>query len=305
MILVDALFFLWLLSLGVEALLLSATLKKGFHRRLPDWLKSVVHGIVFLGLGCWLYAIFIAPFWFDVTVTTIKTPKLKRASFKIVQISDLHSTNKVFSEPQLIRAVNGLKPDIIAVTGDCVNNSPSEIPVCNATLARLNAPLGKFVVPGNHDTPGLRAAGLYNGTGFTVLEKDTVQISKGAEEIAVSGIGYWSGPQALGSLATPQAPQVFRVLLCHVPEWISRLGPNQKFDLVLAGHTHGGWIREPLNMAWDRLGRSFGRYVSGRYDVAGTILYVNRGARTKNYGLIPRAGFWIHPEISVFLIEPQ
>ena len=67
-----------------------------------------------------------------------------------MQITDLHCDWKIRNEEEMVRIINGLKPDIVVATGDYLNH-----PVGSAALAgslqRLEAPLGKFAVMGNLD----------------------------------------------------------------------------------------------------------------------------------------------------------
>jgi predicted MPP superfamily phosphohydrolase len=40
-------------------------------------------------------------------------------------------------------------------------------------------------------------------------------------------------------------PGMKNILLVHYPAWVKRL-EGQKFDLILAGHSHGGQVRIPF-----------------------------------------------------------
>ncbi|HMF56075.1 MAG TPA: metallophosphoesterase family protein, partial [Pyrinomonadaceae bacterium] len=71
----------------------------------------------------------------------------------IAHLSDLHFGRVDYSviEP-LIETVNGLKPDVVAVSGDLTQRARSaQFEEARKFLERLPGP--QIVVPGNHDVP--------------------------------------------------------------------------------------------------------------------------------------------------------
>ena len=72
---------------------------------------------------------------------------------RIVQVTDLHISPAIRRNfvQRLVGRVNGLMPDIIALTGDIVDDVHAEISKDVAPLAGLHARLGKFFVTGNHE----------------------------------------------------------------------------------------------------------------------------------------------------------
>ena len=91
----------------------------------------------------------------------------------------------------------------------------------------------------------------------------------------------------------PPAGARRRLLLVHYPLFAERLGGEQ-FDLILAGHSHGGQVRLPwfgaLVVPYD-----VGRYDLGPFDTPGGPLYVTSGIGTSVFPL--RLGS--RPEITV------
>ena len=71
----------------------------------------VVHVIAAIGVACLCYGFFIEPYWVEVNEFTIKTSKLEKTSFRIVQFSDTHCDMKMRNEEKLVEIVNSLKPD--------------------------------------------------------------------------------------------------------------------------------------------------------------------------------------------------
>ena len=72
---------------------------------------------------------------------------------KIGQLSDLHvgpHTSRRFID-QVVRATHALAPDLIAITGDLIDDRAEDVAVYAELLGSLAAPLGVFMIPGNHD----------------------------------------------------------------------------------------------------------------------------------------------------------
>ncbi len=261
----------------------------------------VLHVFAGIGILCLLYGRFIEPYWVEVNVITIGTPKLRSAGFRMVQISDLHVDDVPRNEEKAVRIIDGLQPDIIVATGDYLNRV-SALPRLKEMLSRLEAPLGKFAVGGNfeaHYWPGLD---VLAGAGFRRLEHRSVVVMKGDDGIGISGMGFVRSDGPVKPMeALPD--NWFNVFLFHTPDLIEDVR-GSGVDLYLCGHTHGGQVTLPWYGALITFSKFGKKYESGRYQVGATTLYVNRGL-----GLEPRPGpqvrFLARPEIAVFDIVPQ
>lgn len=257
----------------------------------------VVHVLAGIGVLCMLYAHFIEPYWVEVNRVPIHTAKLQEATFRIVQISDLHVDTIPRNEAEMVRIVNGLEPDVIVATGDFLNEKEA-VPRLKDALSRLEARLGKFAVKGNH-WPG---TGLLEGTGFRLLERETVVLEKGADTLGLYGMGFVHADR-LREPVEPLPQDRFDVLLFHTPDLAEDVA-GMGIDLYLCGHTHGGQIAMPLYGALITFSRHGKKYEAGRYEIGDTTLYVNRGL-----GMEPRPApqmrFFARPEIAVFDVQPQ
>jgi len=88
----------------------------------------------------------------EVEIPVIGLPEALRG-FSIAQISDIHvgpTIKRGFVEG-IVHRVNGLNPDLIAVTGDLVDGSVQELSHHTAPLAGLSARHGAYFVTGNHE----------------------------------------------------------------------------------------------------------------------------------------------------------
>ena len=70
-----------------------------------------------------------------------------------------------------------------------------------------------------------------------------------------------------------------RILLFHFPDVTERLPPGA-FDLVLAGHLHGGQICLPAPQGKLRLEHLRARHWEGLHETPAGMLYVSRGLGT-------------------------
>jgi predicted MPP superfamily phosphohydrolase len=89
--------------------------------------------------------------------------------------------------------------------------------------------------------------------------------------------------------------RAIRILLAHSPHIVERIG-GRHFDLILAGHTHGGQVNLPLFRNYWLRDDASRRYCAGLYEIGGSPLYVNRGISTFPVPL--RIG--ARPEITLF-----
>jgi hypothetical protein len=88
-------------------------------------------------------------------------------------------------------------------------------------------------------------------------------------------------------------PQTKNILLLHYPAWVKKLG-GQRFDLLLAGHSHGGQVRLPFFGAL-MLAYGVDEYDRGLFQTPNGPLYVNPGLGW----FVTRARFGCRPEITV------
>ncbi len=259
----------------------------------------VLHVIAVVGIGCWVYAHFAEPNWIEVRYVTLRTSKLKNASFRLVQIADLHCDWKMRNEEKMVRIINDLKPDIVVATGDYLNHSLG-LPRLRDCLRQLDAPLGKFAVMGNQDAVWSAQLDLFEGTGFRRLRQETVTVAKGVDSLGVAGLDLVLSQTGLIKALPGDR---FNIFLYHTPDLIEDMG-GSAVDLYLCGHTHGGQVCLPWYGALITFSKLGKKYESGLYHVGPTTLYVNRGL-----GLEPRPApqvrFLARPEIAVFDIVPE
>lgn len=202
----------------------------------------------------------------------------------IVHLSDVHFTGRVARSwfRQVAECCNRLRPDLVALTGDVIDNMAC-LDWLPDTLGRLSAPGGVYFILGNHDWrrdwPRIRAAmcacGMISLSGRW-LESP---FRAARQRILLAGNELpWIVPAADMRSAPPPAREggPLRILLSHSPDQLPWARHHQ-FDLMLAGHTHGGQIRFPLIGAVLTPSRVGVRYASGVFHEPPTVMHVTRG----------------------------
>jgi predicted MPP superfamily phosphohydrolase len=206
----------------------------------------------------------------------------RHEGIRIAHLSDLHMSGRITKSyfQQVVEHVNRCEPDFVAITGDLVERE-----LCfdwvRDTLGRLRAPTGVYYVLGNHDRPKF-AATLHKvlaDCGLIHLGGGWRQISVRGAPIIVAGNELpWHGhaPDLRDCPTQNDHGRLPRVLLSHSPDQFC-WARQHDFDLMLAGHNHGGQVRLPVLGAI--LAPSFHgvRYAAGAFRAGSTVLHVSRG----------------------------
>jgi predicted MPP superfamily phosphohydrolase len=269
---VSSLLLLTLLRDVVLALAAWALGRGEAYSALRMWSAVAVPSLAVLATLVGLYIAIRPPRVREITVP-LRGLRPELHGFTIVQVTDLHVGNTIrrgYVE-RIVQQVNALDADLIAITGDLVDGSVTEIGQHVAPLAGLRSRHGTYFVTGNHEYySGADAWVAYlRHLGINVLLNEHVIIEHGAAQLLLAGITdpvaqafdrtQRSDPQT----AMRGAPALLRprILLAHRPR-SAVLAERAGFDLQLSGHTHGGqfwpWnlvvrYREPLSIGLDRL----------------------------------------------------
>lgn len=274
--------------------------KKDAKKVLTTRVAVALHIIAGFGFVCIAYGYFVEPYWPQINVIAIETAKLKSATFRVVQISDLHCEQKARMEKRLPDIVNSLKPDAIVFTGDALNTEAG-LPRFRETLAAMQAPLGKFAVTGNWDFSYWSGLALFEATGFDELRTHSRAIEKGGESIVIAGLAFENGRHSQHLIRHLHAED-FNVFLYHKSDLMDYFD-DKPIDLYLCGHTHGGQVALPFYGALTTLSKHGKKFEAGLYRQGSIQLYVNRGIGMEG-GLSPKVRFCARPEITVFDIGP-
>lgn len=193
--------------------------------------------------------------------------------FTIVQISDLHvgPTIKHGYLDAIVRSVNSLSADVVAITGDVVDGSVARLRHHVEPLGRITARHGVFCVTGNHEYYSGADAWVaeWRRMGLNVLMNQSAVLSHAGERVLIAGItdfsahhydeAHRSDPGA--ALVGAPVDVGVKVLLAHQPR-SAPAAARAGFDVQLSGHTHGGqflpwnwlvWVQQPFTAGLHRL----------------------------------------------------
>ena len=227
------------------------------------------------------------------TELSVKSEKLPAAfdGFRLVQVSDLHNASFGEGNAELLERVEQAQPDCIALTGDLVDSRHTDVDAALSFASEAAKIAPTYYVTGNHEARLEEWEQLLTGleeAGVTILQNESILLEREGQSIAFSGVedpsfhddpllhdteGIWE--RNLESLSPEEGR--YTILLSHRPEYFAfyeKLG----FDLVLAGHAHGGQFRLPgIGGLWAPGQGLFPEYDAGLYQQGGTAMAVSRG----------------------------
>ncbi len=203
--------------------------------------------------------------------------------FTIAQISDIHigTTIKRKYVDAIVDAVNDLDADLIAVTGDLVDDSVRQLSHHAQPMSRLSARYGTYFVTGNHEY--YSGAGAWvtelRRLGLRVLMNEHVVLNHKGEAVVVAGVTDFSAhhfdlaqrSDPAAALAGAPADAPVKLLLAHQPR-SAFAAALAGFHLQLSGHTHGGQF-----FPWNFFVRFQQPFVAGLHKLGSLWVYTSRG----------------------------
>ena len=213
----------------------------------------------------------------------------RKPTHRVVHFTDVHHKGDCAYLQGVVKKINALSPDFVCFTGDLIEDT-QYLPEALGIFAGIKSPV--YGVPGNHDywsrAPWAGVVECLAGTGGAWLLDQQRVTADG--QFCIIGATCRSSKQS-----PPRTSAATRnIFLMHYPAWVNKLA-GQKFDLILAGHSHGGQVWLPL---YGPVYVPFGvdQYVRGLFHTEAGPLYVNPGI-----GWFPvPIRFNCRPEITVF-----
>src|SRR5574344_1746304 len=211
--------------------------------------------------------------------------------FKIVHISDIHYGSIINKKEidDIVERINLISPDIVVFTGDLFSTEDI-IDIDTSSLAlslkNINASIEKYAIMGNHDYDYKKTwEQIMDDASFKNLNYIYDYIYKDNKPIFIAGISTnLYGTLSLEDKINPiyeemeKTDSLYNILLIHEPDYVDKIDYD-KFNLILAGHSHNGQVRLPI---FGAIYTPYGakKYYEEHYKLNNTDLYISSGLGT-------------------------
>jgi predicted MPP superfamily phosphohydrolase len=290
------------------------------------------------GAAAFGYASVIERNWFALRQETVPVLPNGADPLRVLHISDIHLTPGRHRLMAFLRSLSALDPDLVVNTGDSIASADAIGPLVDSLGPLMDKP-GAFVYGSNdmyspkpknparymwrtsadddRDVPDLPTEKLGSelaSSGWLDLNNHRGQLTVRGLDIALAGVhDPHVGRDRYDLVAGPADPDAdLRLGVLHSPEpKIMDLFTADGYDLLLAGHTHGGQLRIPgygalvTNCGIDRArvnGLSMHPQVSPDAGGKTAWLYVSAGLGTSPWA---PARFACRPEATLLTLVPR
>jgi uncharacterized protein len=258
------------------------------------------------------YALVVEPRWLRRTHTRLHFHALPASleGLRVALLTDLHASRHTPATliRRAVRLTNEARPDAVAIAGDVAEDEAS-LELALGELEKLRAPLGVFLVPGNHD---YRDVGIERWHDAVTRRRSLTDLTNrarivrvrraGDEEgarLCIAGVDDRSHGRPRMDVLPARSRRDFTILLAHHPDQAEHARrAADDIDLVLSGHTHGGQIRLPWIGAIVSSAAHPELYDAGVRRRPWTQVYTSRGIGTTHLPI----RFLAPPEIAILTL---
>ncbi|WP_335871589.1 metallophosphoesterase [Bacillus sp. 2205SS5-2] len=274
--------------------------------------KLIYIVVIVLGLALFLYS---QNNFISITKYSIPSDNLPKSfqGYKLVHLTDLHNKNFGKNQEPLVRKIQKQAPDLIVITGDLIDSKKYNEEISLNLIQQIMGIAPVYFVTGNHEAwsgkfPALEekltSLGVHilrNASKKIELEDEFIQLVGLEDPAFATSIGSESGATTISLQQAVPTEEGFTVVLAHRPEHFL-LYAEQKVDLILAGHAHGGQVRIPLIGGLVAPNQGFlPKYDYGRFEQNQSTMIVGRGLGNS---IIPQRIF-NSPELVVITLEQE
>lgn len=217
------------------------------------FILSLIFTVVLLGYGYYNYR---HPKTNIINIALDKPLADDAKPVKIVAVSDLHLGNGTGKTAlkRYVKMINEQNPDLILIAGDLIDNSVVPLYTENMMeeLSELKAPLGIYMVPGNHEyISGIKASARFiQDTPIQLLRDSVVTLPNGMQLIGRDDRSN-TARRSLQELMAGIDKSNPIILLYHQPYKLTE-SEAAGVDLQFSGHTHRGQVW-PMNWVTDHI----------------------------------------------------
>lgn len=220
------------------------------------------------------------------------------APFRIAFLADLqedaHTNPEVTS--RVISAVNDSMPDVVLSGGDWINSGPDDIAAAARSAGALRSRLGTFSVRGDHehfayvdrDRSVAEVEAALAKQGVEMIDNQVRWFEHEGKRIGVAFLGYnyisRAGAEVIETLLAALEEADYSIVVTHQLDRPLAALLENRVDLVLGAHTHGGQINPVVGVVHVSLARLETRFIDGRYRLGTTEVIVTAGI---GYSLVP------------------
>jgi len=293
--------------------------------------RSLIYCTLALGAATFGYASLIERNMFTLRRVDVPVLAPDAEPLRVLHVSDLHMMPGQRRKQQWVRELVGTDPDLVAVTGDNIAHQEAVPAVAHALQPLLDRP-GAFVFGSNDyrgpvfkntmgyfnrgreyvqgvELPYEELRALFVDSGWVDLDNARATLKAGGRTVDLIGV---DDPHVsrddYASVAGPAAAGAdLRMALTHSPEpYVLDAMASDGYELLLAGHTHGGQVRVPgvgalvTNCGLDRrMARGLHRWPAGDKRA---FLHVSAGLGTHPTAPIR---FACRPEATLLTLIPR
>jgi hypothetical protein len=289
-------------------------------------LRKTLIGATLVGAGTLAYASLIERNMFTLRRFDVPVLAPEAEPLRVLHVSDMHLTPGQQRKQRWVSNLASLDPDLVVVTGDNMAHPGSVPGVLEAYEPLFDLP-GAFVFGSNDytgpvwknpfsyfnpdreyrhgvDLPYEELRSAFLDAGWVDLNNARASVKAGGRIIDLAGVDDPHINKDAYSPGTASASADARIALAHAPEpRVLDAFAADGYDLLLAGHTHGGQVRVPgvgalvTNCGLDR------RLARGLHPWAGTSwLHVSAGVGTHPTAPVR---FACRPEASLLTLIPR